>query len=96
MDVFLVKNANRMMTTAALLDDGIEMSFADGITGFIPYAEVPQVKSREGVSELELPNPYEMDPQSSGARQRRRLIIFWNCLKSTRRVWQRFVATSGS
>ena len=33
MDVVLVKNANRMMTTASLLDDGIELSFADGRKG---------------------------------------------------------------
>ena len=60
MDVILVKNANRMMTTAALLDEGIELSFADGLKGLIPYAEVPEVKTREGISGLELPNPYEM------------------------------------
>ena len=60
MDTVLVKNANRMMTTATLLDDGIELSFADGLKGLIPYAEVPEVKTREGISGLELPNPYEM------------------------------------
>ena len=60
MDVVLVKNANRMMTTATLLDDGIELSFADGLKGLIPYAEVPEVKTRQGISGLELPNPYEM------------------------------------
>ena len=66
MDVVLVKNANRMMTTAALLDDGIGLSFADGLTGLIPYAEVPEVRTREGVSGLELPNPYEMVLQTAG------------------------------
>ena len=66
MDVVLVKNANRMMTTAALLDDGVELSFADGLTGLIPYAEVPEVKTRQGVSGLELPNPYEMVLQATG------------------------------
>ena len=60
MDTVLVKNANRMMTTATLLDAGIELSFADGLKGLIPYAEVPEVKTREGISGLELPNPYEM------------------------------------
>ena len=60
MDVVLVKNANRMMTTASLVDDGIELSFADGLKGLIPYGEVPEVKAREGISGLELPNPYEM------------------------------------
>ena len=66
MDTVLVKNANRMMTNATLLDDGIELSFADGLKGLIPYAEVPEVETREGVSGLELPNPYEMVLQAAG------------------------------
>ena len=60
MDMVLVKNANRMMTTASLLDDGIELSFADGLKGLIPYGEVLELKARDGISGLELPNPYEM------------------------------------
>ena len=66
MDFVLVKNANRMMTTAALLDDGIELSFADGHRGLIPYGEVPEVRNRKGISGLELPNPYEMVLQTAG------------------------------
>ena len=66
MDMVLVKNANRMMTTATLLNDGIELGFADGVKGLIPYAEVPEVKTREAISGLELPNPYEMVLQTSG------------------------------
>ena len=66
MDVVLVKNASRMMTTATLLDNGIELSFADGLNGLIPYAEVPDVKTRAGISGLELPNPYEMVLQTTG------------------------------
>ena len=66
MDVVVVKNANRMMTTASLLDDGIQLSFADGLKGLIPYAEVPEVRNREGVSALELPNPYEMVLRTAG------------------------------
>ena len=57
MDVVLVKNANRMMTTASLLDDGTELSFADGQKGLIPYGEFPEVRNRKGISGLELPNP---------------------------------------
>ena len=48
MHVVLVKNANRMMTTASLLDDGIELSFADGLKGLIPYGEVPEVGEPRG------------------------------------------------
>ena len=60
MDSVLVKNADRMMTVANLLEDGIEMSFADGSKGLIPYADVPEIKERAALSNLELPNPYEM------------------------------------
>ena len=56
----LVKNANRMMTTANLLGDGIELSFADGFKGLIPYADVPEIKGRGGIYGIELSNPYEM------------------------------------
>ena len=66
MDMVLVKNANRMMTAASLLDDGIELSFADGLKGLIPYGEVPEVRSRGGISGLELPNPYEMLLRTAG------------------------------
>ena len=65
MDVVLVKNANRMMTTASLLDDGIELSFADGLRGLIPYGEVSEIRTRKGISSLELPNPYEMVLQTA-------------------------------
>ena len=65
MDMVLVKNANRMMTTATLLNDGIELGFADGVKGLIPYAEVPETKTREAISGLELPNPYEMVLQTA-------------------------------
>ena len=69
MDVVLVKNASRMMTTASLLDDGIELSFADGLKGLIPYGEVPEVGNRKGISGLELPNPYEMVLQTAGGEK---------------------------
>ena len=65
MGVVLVKNANRMMTSASLLDAGIELSFADGFRGLIPYADVPEVKVRAGISGLELPDPYEMVLQTA-------------------------------
>ena len=60
MDVVLVKNANRMMTGASLLEDGIELSFADGAKGRIPYSDLPEIGVRPTLSTLELPNPYEM------------------------------------
>ena len=75
MDAVLVKNANRMMTTARLLDDGIELCFADGFKGLIPYGEVPEVKDRQGISGLELPNPYEVVLQTAGGES---VEIPWN------------------
>ena len=60
MEAVLVKNANRMMTAASLLEDGIELGFADGLKGLLPYADVPEIGERAAVSGLELPNPYEM------------------------------------
>ena len=60
MEAILVNNANRMMTVASLLEDGIEMCFADGSKGLIPYADVPEIKERAAISNLELPNPYVM------------------------------------
>ena len=59
-DAVLVKNANRMMTVASLLEDGIELSFADGAEGLIPYSDLPEIGERAVLSTLELPNPYEM------------------------------------
>ena len=60
MDAVLVKNADRMMMTASPLEDGIELSFADGCKGVVPFADVPDIEERGGLSGLELPNPYEM------------------------------------
>lgn len=59
-DAVLVKNANRMMTVAALLEHGIELSFADGAKGLIPYTDLPEIGERAALSTLALPNPYEL------------------------------------
>ena len=60
MQAVMVKNADRMMTTAGLREDGVEMSFADGRSGLIPFAAFPEIKARAALSSVELPNPYEM------------------------------------
>ena len=51
---------DRMMTVASLVEDGIELSFADGAKGLIPYSALPEIGERATLSALELPNPYEM------------------------------------
>ena len=60
MEAVLVKNANRMMTIAIPLEDGIELSFADGAKGLIPYAALPEIGERAALSTMKLPNPYEI------------------------------------
>ena len=59
-EAVLVKNANRMMTIAGLMEHGIELSFADGAKGLIPYSDLPEIGERAALSALELPNPYEL------------------------------------
>jgi len=59
-EAVLVKNANRMMTVANILENGIELSFADGAKGLIPYSALPEIGERAALSTLKLPNPYEM------------------------------------
>ena len=52
-----LKNADRMMTFANLREGGIELGFADGCKGLIPFADIPEVKERAVLSRVELPNP---------------------------------------
>ena len=59
-EAVMVKNADRMMTTATLRDDGIAMSFADGSNGLIPLSEFPEIEESKELASLELPNPYEL------------------------------------
>lgn len=48
------------MTVAQVMGNGIELSFADGSRGLIPYSDLPEIGERAAQSTLELPNPYEM------------------------------------
>ncbi len=52
--------ARRMMTVARLLEDGIELSFADGARELIPNPDLSEIGERTALSTLNLPNPYEM------------------------------------
>ena len=56
----LVKNADRMMSSASVLDEGIELTFVDGCSGLIPFRDLPEVAEGGGFRALELPTPYEM------------------------------------
>ena len=66
MEAVLVKNADRMMTSAGLLDEGIELCFADGRSGLVPFAAIPEIPERAVVTAIELPNPYEMVIETTG------------------------------
>jgi DNA-binding XRE family transcriptional regulator len=56
-----VKNAERMMTQASVNEKGIEITFADGCKGTIPFKAVPEVGRPSGLSGIELPNPYQIN-----------------------------------
>ena len=43
MDAVLVGNADRMMLSAALQEDGIGLTFADGCGGVVPFVDLPEV-----------------------------------------------------
>jgi len=60
MKTVLVNNAYRMMTVAHALENSIEIGFADGARGRIPYKDLPEIEERTALSSLALPNPYEM------------------------------------
>ena len=60
MGAVLVKNADRMMTSANALQEGIELTFADGCRGLVPFADIPEVKGLADLVSIELPNPYQL------------------------------------
>lgn len=60
MGVVLVKNADRMITSANLLQRGIEVTFADGRTGVVPFSEIPEIGRMRNIAGVELPSPYEL------------------------------------
>jgi DNA-binding XRE family transcriptional regulator len=59
MGTVLVRNAERMMTSANPMKEGIEFVFADGRRGLVPFGDIPEVKDYANLAAIELPNPYE-------------------------------------
>lgn len=53
-----VKNADRMLTSVRALSRGIEVAFADGCKGLIPFTDIPEVGTLTNLSRIDLPNPY--------------------------------------
>ena len=66
MEAILVSDAYRMMTVANPLEDSIEIGFADGARGCIPYKDIPEIEERTALSSLALPNPHEMVLETFG------------------------------
>ena len=48
----LVKNADRMMNAIKPVPEGIELSFADGCSGVIPFADIPEISGLGGAIPL--------------------------------------------
>jgi DNA-binding XRE family transcriptional regulator len=55
-----VKNAERMMTSAKATKDSLEIRFADGCGGIIPFSAIPEIGDRDNILGIDMPNPYEI------------------------------------
>lgn len=60
MGAVLVKNADRMMTSANAVEEGIELAFADGCRGLVPFADISKVEGLPDLVSIDLPNPYQL------------------------------------
>ncbi len=49
-----------MKTSVSSVKEGIEVLFADGCKGLIPFADMPDVAALSNIESIELPNPYEI------------------------------------
>jgi hypothetical protein len=46
--------------------EGVRVTFADGRSGVIPFADLPEIGDAYKVKSIELPNPYELVLTYSG------------------------------
>ena len=60
MSTVKVVNAERMMIAVTLTAEGIDTSFADGFSGMVPFADIPEIVDCSQLRDVELPNPYEV------------------------------------
>lgn len=49
-----------MIVAVTPCEDGVETTFADGFSGTIPFRDLPEIGNLSGLSDVELPNPYEV------------------------------------
>lgn len=55
-----VKNAEKMITHVNVVHDGLELYFADGRKGVVPFEDIPEIRNLSNLLNVELPNPYEI------------------------------------
>ena len=60
-----VKNAERMMTHAVVMNEVIALTFADGCKGIIPFSDIPELNNDPDIKSIELPNPYQVNIRNS-------------------------------
>jgi DNA-binding XRE family transcriptional regulator len=60
-----VKHAERMMTQAVAINEGIEITFADGCKGSIPFTDISEIGNPAKLTGIELPNPYQINIHGS-------------------------------
>lgn len=73
-----VQNADRMMTHARALDKGLEVVFADGQKGLVPFVDLPEVGEFSNLAEVSLPNPYQVVLQT---RQGKTVELPWDFVR---------------
>ena len=78
MSTVKVVNADRMMIAVTPGEEGIAASFADGYTGTVPFADIPEIGNRSGLNAVELPNPYEVILTTT---QNERLELPWDFVR---------------
>lgn len=49
-----------MMTYASATAQGIELTFADGKQGLIPFTAIPEIRGIANLTGIDLPNPYQV------------------------------------
>lgn len=60
MSTVTVRHADRMMISTDVGSAGISVTYADGVSGVVPYSAIEGVRGREFIASIELPNPYEI------------------------------------
>jgi DNA-binding XRE family transcriptional regulator len=55
-----LESATRIMASAEAIEAGIQLTFADGSSGLIPFADLDEVDGLDELKSIELPNAYEL------------------------------------